>query len=125
MFAESTALIDASGLDLTDIKLTDGCYFSMFQHCTSLMAMPKLLAMTITSECYSYMFSGCNSLIGRCDLPATSIEGRCYDGIFNGCTKISEIHFPKSMKTNVLFNDMTDSPKFGATIDDDKIFYDL
>ena len=73
MFSESAALVDASGLNLNGIMLTDWCYYGMFQYCTS--------------------------LAGRIDLPATLLAKYCYVSMFdyNGIVNKKEVHMPKSL----------------------------
>lgn len=70
------------------------------------------------------MFSGCTSLVNAPELPATTLAEYCYSDIFSRCTQINELHYPASLKNNSTFTSMG-GPKFGATIDDSKIFYDL
>ena len=53
---------DCSGLKLPATTLTDSCYSSMFEGCTSLVSAPELPATTLASYCYSYMFEGCTNL---------------------------------------------------------------
>ena len=55
-FTGSTGLKDASGLDLGDIVLAEGCYKNMFLGCTSLTQAPALPATTLASNCYESMF---------------------------------------------------------------------
>ena len=55
-FSGSTGLKDASGLDLGDIVLAEGCYKSMFSGCSKLTQAPALPATTLASKCYESMF---------------------------------------------------------------------
>lgn len=48
--------------ELPAINLCDGCYYCMFENCTSLTEAPELPAKTFVNNCYSYMFRGCTNL---------------------------------------------------------------
>ena len=56
------------GLDIDDsfilpaTILLEGCYYALFNHCTSLTKSPVLPATTLKKECYNHMFSDCTSL---------------------------------------------------------------
>ena len=63
LFKNQTHLIEANKLTFGNVTtLTDGCYYCMFQGCTSLTATPELPATTLVSDCYQRMFDGCTSL---------------------------------------------------------------
>ena len=42
--------------------MTDQCYYSMFDDCTSLIQAPALPATTLAASCYNRMFYGCTSI---------------------------------------------------------------
>ena len=69
--------------------MTDQCYESMFNGCTSLTAAPALPATTLAGGCYYGMFYGCTSLTTAPSLPATTLAERCYYGMFYGCTSLT------------------------------------
>ena len=62
--------------------LSEGCYFSMFEGCTSLVTAPELPATTLAEDCYTHMFSDCESLTQSPELPATTLAKNCYGGMF-------------------------------------------
>ena len=86
MFNGCTSLTAAPALPAT--TLANSCYYGMFYGCTSLTSAPELPATTLASACYSMMFRGCTSLTAAPALPATTLAERCYYGMFNGCTNI-------------------------------------
>ena len=43
---------------------------------------------TMTDQCYESMFNGCTSLTAAPALPATTLVDGCYASMFEGCTKI-------------------------------------
>ena len=67
-------LLDQNG----NATLTEWCYFSMFQDCSSLTSAPELPATTLASNCYNSMFFGCSSLTTAPELPATTLAESCY-----------------------------------------------
>lgn len=71
--------------------LASGCYYYMFNNCTSLTTAPELPATTLTQYCYSHMFHDCTSLTTAPELPATTLASSCYYYMFYGCTKLSYI----------------------------------
>ena len=97
MFNSSTSLVDASELNLNDIIISTGCYYSMFEGCTSLTSAPEL--------------------------PATELASYCYDNMFFGCAKITELHYPASIENDSTFKNLDGSPNFGA--DNATVYYDL
>ena len=85
---------DAGGdkqLTLPATTLTQGCYDSMFEGCTSLTAAPALPATTLVDGCYASMFKGCSALNSAPDLPATTLVDECYASMFEGCTTLSYV----------------------------------
>ena len=81
-------VVDISKTFLPATTLAIGCYYSMFQNCTSLTTAPDLPATTLADYCYTYMFSGCTSLTTTPDLHATTLADSCYYGMFDGCTSL-------------------------------------
>ena len=51
-------LLDQNG----NTTLTFGCYYGLFEYCTSLTTAPELPATTLADYCYNGMFQGCLSL---------------------------------------------------------------
>lgn len=62
LFSNCTGLTSAENLILPATPLTIGCYFMMFQGCTSLTTAPELPATTLASGCYNSMFYKCTKL---------------------------------------------------------------
>ena len=91
-----TGKISASGniqylLDKTGelLSVSDYCYFSMFDGCTSLTTAPELPATTLAYACYAGMFMNCTSLTTAPSLPATTLANQCYDAMFSDCTSLT------------------------------------
>ena len=91
LFKDCTYLNDASGLLLSATTLANGCYFSMFENCTSLSTTPTLPAMILAVDCYNSMFFGCTSLTTAPALPATTLALDCYNSMFFGCTSLVSV----------------------------------
>jgi len=90
LFRDNNKLISAYNLSLPTITLSEQCYYSMFEDCTSLTTAPALLpATTLASGCYWYMFMGCTSLTTAPTLPATTLAAYCYNGMFQDCTSLT------------------------------------
>ena len=49
-------------LVLPATTLSEGCYYQMFEGCTSLTTAPQLPATTLAKDCYYQMFDGCTNL---------------------------------------------------------------
>ena len=81
---------DVKSLLLPATTLTESCYASMFNGCTSLTKAPELPATTMNRYCYSHMFDGCSSLTKAPDLPAQSLDRGSYQYMFRGCTSLEE-----------------------------------
>ena len=64
-FFMQTNVVSAENLVLPATTLTMGCYATMFNGCTSLVAAPELPATTLANYCYSGMFNGCTSLVAE------------------------------------------------------------
>lgn len=62
LFFYCTGLTSAENLILPATTLSESCYRTMFQGCTSLVSAPELPAYTLVEQCYQYMFYGCSSL---------------------------------------------------------------
>lgn len=80
-------LISAENLVLPARRLTDGCYYSMFNGCTSLTTAPELPATTLASSCYGFMFDGCTSLTSEAQVPNSivPIGGNYCSYMYCGC----------------------------------------
>ena len=83
----NTSIINAKNLILPVTTLTNYCYYSMFQGCTSLTTAPVLPATTLANNCYEYMFRETN-LTTAPELPATTLASNCYSSMFYGCTSL-------------------------------------
>ena len=90
LFSNCTGLTSAENLILPATPLTIGCYFMMFQDCSSLTTAPELPATTLAMGCYNSMFYGCTSLTKAPALPATTLALFCYNSMFNGCTSLTK-----------------------------------
>lgn len=90
-FFEGTGVRNASKLVLPVTTLTDYCYQSMFNGCTSLTKAPALPATTISFCGYNGMFEGCTSLASAPALPATTLAYYCYATMFRGCASLTSV----------------------------------
>ena len=99
-----TEVVDASNLALPATILSEDCYTSMFEHCTSLTTAPELPATTLARYCYHLMFSDCTSLTTAPELPATTLASNCYGNMFEGCRNLNYI---KAMFTTTPSNTYT------------------
>ena len=68
------------------------------------------------------MFLGCTSLTSV-ELPATTFAEGCYSYMFIECTKITELHYPKSIENDSTFKNLVGSPYFSAY--NATVYYDL
>lgn len=61
---KGSKVVSAAELFLPATTLVYGCYYAMFQNCTSLTTAPTLPDATVTKAglCYAFMFYGCSSL---------------------------------------------------------------
>ena len=91
LFKDNPNIISVEHLELPATTLTESCYSSMFNGCTSLTTAPELPATTLANYCYQNMFYGCTSLTTAPELPATALTNQCYNSMFNGCTKLNYI----------------------------------
>ena len=89
LFNNCTGLISAENLVLPATTLTEGCYQSMFNGCTSLTTAPELPATTLAEICYYEMFRGCTGLTTAHELPATTLADSCYGNMFMNCTNLT------------------------------------
>ena len=64
-------VVSAKNLILPATILSEGCYDSMFDGCSSLIEAPELPATTLADNCYAYMFRDCTLL----DSVTTYVEG--------------------------------------------------
>ena len=95
LFLNNISLYDATDLVMPATTLSQHCYRSLFQGCTSLNAVnPNLLpATTLASHCYHTMFHSCRSLTASPLLPATNLATYCYFTMFQSCalSKLPEL----------------------------------
>ena len=89
LFSDCTGLTSAENLILPATRLAMGCYFMMFQGCTSLTAAPALPANTLAMGCYAGMFNGCTSLTTAPELPAAKLADGCYSNMFQNCSSLT------------------------------------
>lgn len=82
-------IVSAEHLVLPATTLTNSCYDSMFQNCTSLTTVPVLPSTSLFDYCYHSMFNGCTSLTTAPELPATTLKNGCYGAMFQGCTSLT------------------------------------
>jgi len=98
LFYNCSTLTTAPSLPATTI--TKGCYYGMFEGCSSLKYAPELLpATTLKEECYQRMFNSCTDLINAPELPATTLDKRCYKAMFAECSSLEEA--PELPATNL------------------------
>ena len=123
----NTNVTDISNLILPATTLSDSCYKSMFQGCTSLTNVPENLlpATTLSGSCYKSMFQGCTSLVTGPSLIANNLASNCYESMFQGCTSLTGLYTNtlnaptmqqacyKSMFQGC--SSMTNAPTIGAT----------
>lgn len=88
LFKNCTGLTNASKLVLPAQDLTDWCYGSMFEGCTSITAVPELPATTLANSCYNSMFRNCSNLTKGPNLPADTIPTQGYALMFHN-TKLN------------------------------------
>lgn len=89
LFAQSK-IVYAHNLILPAKKLTQVCYYNMFNNCASLVTSPELPATELAQNCYSGMFQNCTSLVKAPSvLPATELAGNCYFSMFSHCGKLA------------------------------------
>ena len=89
LFAFCTTINEVSSSFLPSKIMSVGCYFTMFQGCSSLTTAPALPATILADECYYYMFDGCTSLTSAPALPATTLASSCYRGMFYDCSGLT------------------------------------
>lgn len=104
IFKDCTAITNALDLKLPDTTLSNKCYQSMFEGCTSLTQAPALPATTLTDYCYRSMFQGCTSLVHAPELPATTIYTGSYYAMFSQCSKLNYV---KALFTDIPTNSLT------------------
>ena len=125
-----TGKIAASGnimylLDKTGEKdsVTEACFFSLFNGCTSLTTAPSLPATNLAESCYRGMFEGCTSLTTAPELPATTLADSCYKNMFWQCTSLTTApNLPATTLADSCYNAMfahcsnlTTAPNLPAT----------
>ena len=93
LFKDNTHLLahPLKPLLLPATTLTDYCYHSMFDGCTSLTTAPALPALSLTMDCYEDMFRYCTSLTVAPVLPATQLTEHCYAEMFFYCSQLSSV----------------------------------
>ena len=134
LFSGCTKLQNAENMSLPATTLSNKCYIGMFQGCTSLTKVPKILsATTLSTRCYENMFQGCTSLTTAPELSATTLASGCCQGMFSGCTSLTTA--PTLLATtlaNWCYYDMfaschslTTAPELSATALADRCYYQM
>ena len=83
------------------------CYDGMFNNCYSLAQAPELPAITLARGCYSYMFGGCSGLTTAPQLQATTLSASCYSNMFRGCTSLTTApQLPSTALTSNCYKNM-------------------
>ena len=92
MFYMCESLTGVSANLLPATTLANGCYYAMFQGCTSLTNAPALIATTLADDCYNSMFNECTSLINtpKLNYNGMKLAPNCYNSMFKGCTSLTE-----------------------------------
>ena len=91
-------VLDASNLILPD-STSNNCFDTMFWNDTLMTTAPKLPSTAeLSNYCYKSMFDGCSSLTGNFELPATTLKIGCYQGLFQNC---SNLNYIKCLATNI------------------------
>ena len=90
LFYNCSKLISAENLILPATTLSERCYGSMFNYCSSLTTAPELPATTLADECYYVMFSNCSSLTTAPELPATTLKSWVYGEMFSRCRSLTK-----------------------------------
>ena len=128
-----TKVVDASDLTLDADIVSNGCYFSMFEGCTSLTTAPELPATTLANSCYNAMFRNCTSLVTAPELPATTLADSCYRQMFRGCTSlVTAPELPATTLANYCYFSMfegctslTTAPELPATTLADGCYFSM
>ena len=89
LFSGNTNVVNAENLVLPATTLAEGCYYCMFQGCTSLTTAPELPATTLVNSCYYNMFYDCTALTTAPELSATTLANGCCQSMFRGCTNLT------------------------------------
>lgn len=106
LFVDSS-IIDASGVYITDTRVSRMCCTAMFYGCASLVSPPQLPATNLRVACYQGMFRDCISLATPPNLPATTLSTYCYRYMFQGCTSlVNAPELPATTLTNYCYNQM-------------------
>ena len=110
LFEGCSKIIECANGFLPAVTLSKGCYYHMFDNCTSLVSAPVLPATTLKSQCYGYMFYGCSALVTAPDLPATTLDAYCYNVMFGSCTSLVKApSLPATVLKNFCYYGMFDN----------------
>ena len=127
-------IVDASNLILPATTLTYGCYYGMFQNCTSLVNTPVLPATTLAQQCYQEMFYSCTTLTTAPALSATTLANGCYFDMFRDCTSLVNVPsiLPATTLATECYGDMfhgcsslTTAPELPATTLVDECYIEM
>lgn len=88
LFYNCTTLQSVASTILPALVLSNYCYGSMFEGCTSLGKTPAFPATTLALSCYHHMFYGCSNLVIVSDLLCKTLQSRCYSHMFAYCTSL-------------------------------------
>ena len=91
-------VVEVSKNLLSNISLSERCFYLMFSGCKYLIQAPNLPATTLVKECYKGMFTNCIELTQPPAMEATTSAEEACSGMFQGCTKLERSPIIK-MKT--------------------------
>jgi hypothetical protein len=75
--------------DLPATTMGTSCYMALFQNCSLLRRVPKILPATeLPAYCYQSMFNGCAALKNAPELPAAILNTNNYAYMFNNCKRL-------------------------------------
>lgn len=91
-FGDATYLTSAEKLILPATTVTNFCYSSLFEGCTSLTTAPSILPATVLGTgSYQAMFKECSKLTTSPILAASTLSTQCCFWMFKGCTLLNYI----------------------------------
>jgi hypothetical protein len=110
LFKNCTTISDASDL-LLPTKLSDYCFYGMFDGCSELLYAPELSATELKNACYANIFKGCTKLNVVPDLLAERLVTSCYQNMFSGCSNVKYVRMEAldTTASNCLTNFLTNA----------------
>lgn len=89
LFTEMGSIVDAENL-VIPIADKGYCCYSMFRNCSNITIGPELPATTLSAYSYSNMFNNCTALTSVTKvLPATALPSNCYSSMFTKCSSLT------------------------------------